>query len=238
MNTPKLQLHIEQLFLRTTWRLAERLFYNEGRKEKVQWDRRGREAIWLDPTALVGDPEEEDEVASLGSLLKEQGFQPHVGHLSPGVQRQEVAPPWLVLETSRAYQRLQETKTLLLQHAPRVACCWSQHRGIRLKSGWCSGPPYWDDYSMPPSLLGALAANAPQERTYSSRWTAAHTPPASAPPPPLELTSSTPRSSHGSYLILGVATTPDSNPPSPKWQSQHILEKAWPKNPRKKTLMK
>lgn len=102
MNTPKLQLHVEQLFLRTTWRLAEWLFYNEGYKEKTQTEKRSHLVRTHSP---VGDPEEEGKVTNLWSLSKEQGFQPHIGHLSPGVQHQEVEPPWLVLETRWAYQR-------------------------------------------------------------------------------------------------------------------------------------
>ena len=71
-------------------------------KKKTQTEKRSHLVRTHRP---VGDPEEEGKVTNLWSLSKEQGFQPHIGHLSPGVQHQEVEPPWLVLETRWAYQR-------------------------------------------------------------------------------------------------------------------------------------
>lgn len=34
MNTLKIHLHVEEVLLKTTWRLVERLFYNRGCKER------------------------------------------------------------------------------------------------------------------------------------------------------------------------------------------------------------
>ena len=59
-NTSKLQLHIEQLPLKSTWGLTEQLLYNQGCKERPpQPGKKGREAIWWRPAPLVGGTEEE-----------------------------------------------------------------------------------------------------------------------------------------------------------------------------------
>ena len=229
MNTPKLQLHIEQLFLKTAWRLAERLFYNEDHKEKVQWDRKGREAIWLGPTALVGDPERRTKSQAWGASLRSRGFSPTLDTLAQGSSARKLRLLGWFWKPAGLTRGCRKPRLYCYSMRPELLAAGPSTEASVWKAAGALDHRTETTIVCPPSLLGALAANAPQERTCSSRWTAAHTPPASAPPPPSELTSSTPRSSHGSYLILAVATTPDSNLPSPKWQSQHILEKAWPK---------
>ena len=43
MNTSKVQLYVEQFSLKTIWRLAERLFYNQGCKERYTRGMIGKE---------------------------------------------------------------------------------------------------------------------------------------------------------------------------------------------------
>ena len=52
-----MHLHAEQISMKTNWRLAKRLLYNQGCKERSVWcrGRKGREAIRSRPMPLAGD---------------------------------------------------------------------------------------------------------------------------------------------------------------------------------------
>ena len=66
MNTTKIHLHVEQFSLKTNWKLAERLLYNQGYKKNphiirmerkkviksrpVPWERKGRRYTGRDQT--------------------------------------------------------------------------------------------------------------------------------------------------------------------------------------------
>lgn len=71
MNTSKGQkyMHGEQLLLKTTWKLAERLFYNQSCKKDLH-KRKGREAIRSGPTTLGRDTEEERDMMNSEILPK------------------------------------------------------------------------------------------------------------------------------------------------------------------------
>lgn len=61
MNISKTHLHVEQFSLKINWRLAERLFYNQGCKKNMHKEstRKGGEVIRLGPAPVGGDTEEE-----------------------------------------------------------------------------------------------------------------------------------------------------------------------------------
>lgn len=120
-DTPKLQLHIEQLSVCMIWRLAEQLFYNEGNKEEATSRQvRGAET-WSsqDPHPQYGNPQvggvHKHEVLPRGvrSLIST------IRHSSPGTHTRKMSflSIWFWKQvglTSRRGGRLQETETPLL----------------------------------------------------------------------------------------------------------------------------
>ena len=54
---------------------------------------KGREAIRSETVPLGGDIEEKEILWTWGSSLGSEGFEPHIGHISPGVQTQEDKHP-------------------------------------------------------------------------------------------------------------------------------------------------
>ena len=62
INISKLHAHVEQFSLKTNWRVAERLLYNQGcKKDYGELIRKGREEIRSEPVALGGDSEEKGD---------------------------------------------------------------------------------------------------------------------------------------------------------------------------------
>lgn len=54
-------------------------------KKKTEMNRRGVKVVQLEPTIPVGDPEEEGDIAILGSSLRSKEFEPHTGYPRPKV---------------------------------------------------------------------------------------------------------------------------------------------------------
>ena len=61
-DTSKIYLDVERFSQETNWRLAERLFYNQGCR--IKWSQVGREVIKLGPVPLGGNTEEERDYMS------------------------------------------------------------------------------------------------------------------------------------------------------------------------------
>ena len=80
MNTSKLQLHIEQLSLKTTWRLAEWLFYNQGYKERTTQSLEGGEEkrSSRDPHPWQLNQKRRRISQARESFLRSEGFKLHM----------------------------------------------------------------------------------------------------------------------------------------------------------------
>lgn len=83
-NISEIPLHVEQFSVKK-WRLAERLFNNQCCKGNIHTgsDRKGKKPSLEDDTEL-----EED----ITQALRSKCFEPHIGHLSPGIQHKEDEP--------------------------------------------------------------------------------------------------------------------------------------------------
>ena len=80
MNTSKIHLHVEQLSLKTNWRLAERLFYSHNYKERSTQSQVGREEKerlgWY-LCLLKGTHKRQGITWAWRSSLGSEGFDPH-----------------------------------------------------------------------------------------------------------------------------------------------------------------
>ena len=118
----------QQLLLKSTWGQAEQLFCNQGCKERSTRSPVGRENDVVGTSTLSRDTGEEGTPQAQGSSLGSEGFQPHIGQPSPGIQHWKTSP-LAGLKPSGAYQRavrnwasaLEEHTDLLV---PKV---WRQH---------------------------------------------------------------------------------------------------------------
>ena len=105
-STSKIQLHVEQLFLNMSWRLAEWLFCNQGCKERSMQSLAGREDKWSGwvPHPSLRTQKRRRISWALGSSLGSEGYEPHIRHPSHGVWQGRWAP-LACLKTSEAYWR-------------------------------------------------------------------------------------------------------------------------------------
>ena len=95
MNTSKLQLHMERLSLRTTWRLAEQMFYNQGYKKRTTGSLvGGEEKSSQDPRSWYVT--QKKKYHSLGILPKEQGVWARHWVSQPWGLAAGRKTPWLV----------------------------------------------------------------------------------------------------------------------------------------------
>ena len=101
----------EQFSLKTNWRLAERLFYNQGCKQRSAELLRKREATSLGPTYLGGDRGRQGTITGWEILLGSKQSEPHIRHPSPAVQ----IPGRRILFAGLKTSGLQETETPPLQ---------------------------------------------------------------------------------------------------------------------------
>ena len=97
-NTSKIHLHVERFSLKTNWKLAERLLYNQGCK-KDPLNQVGREQKPSGQDLFPWEGTQREMTWGGGerrSVLGSEWFEPHIGTPSPGVQHREDEPPWLV----------------------------------------------------------------------------------------------------------------------------------------------
>ena len=85
-NTSKLKLHIEWLSVKSTWGLAEQLYYNQFCKEiYMELGKKGGEAIWSEPTASACETRRRG-YHRLQDPAWGGSFKKHIRHFSPGVR--------------------------------------------------------------------------------------------------------------------------------------------------------
>ena len=127
----KLPLHIEQISLRMTWRLADQLFYKKGYKERTTQSQVGGEDKWSrpDPHPYCMTQKRREYHKLKDPPWEARGSSPILSTpaLGSGTGRWVPLAGW---KTSGAYQRtVRNRDPTLEEHTDRFACSRPQSRG-------------------------------------------------------------------------------------------------------------
>lgn len=110
MEIPNIELHMNQLLLRKTWKLAEQLLHSKGWKDHIETSKRGRDMVLQKSHPHHGDP----QLGGISQILQRftlwsKGFVSYIRHLSSWNLHQSNEPTkHLSLKTNRAY--IQDTQ--------------------------------------------------------------------------------------------------------------------------------
>ena len=138
MKTSKIQLHVEQLFLKTTWKLAKGSPITKAIKKKkkihTESGRKRGEAVRLRPAPLAGDTEEEGRSQAQKSSLGNEDFKPHIGDPNCGVQQWGNKSPYWFENRWTYWRAVRNRDSIHEQHGHMPAYSQEQHRQKRLKT--------------------------------------------------------------------------------------------------------